>query len=119
MRRRDMQIPIRLNEYELAKLEAKIAKTGWSREAYIRSLINGTVPAQTPPIEYHKMIQQLRSIGNNMNQIAATANSAKIIDADAYNKNVQMLYGVLQEIQKAILLPKEMDKNGDHKNLDD
>lgn len=119
MRKREREFLLRLNDYELTELEQKVAKTGWSREAYIRSLINGTVPAQTPPIEYHKMIQLLRNIAGNMNQIAATANSVKLIDADAYNKNVQMLYGVLQEIQKAILLPKEMDKNGDHKNLDD
>lgn len=114
-----IRIEVCLNPYDLAVLNEHVAKTGYSRAAYVRSLIKGTVPAQTPPIEYHKMIQQLRSIGNNMNQIAATANSVKLIDADAYNKNVQMLYGVLQEIQKAILLPKEMDKNGDHKNLDD
>ena len=114
-----VKINLRLNPYELAELNQKVAKTGYSREAFIRSILKGNILMETPPIEYHKMIQQLRSIGNNMNQIAATANSAKIIDADAYNKNVQMLYGVLQEIQKAILLPKEMDKNGDHKNLDD
>ena len=117
MRRRDIQIPIRLNEYEFARLEEKVAKTCYSREAFIRSVLNGNILMETPPIEYHKMMNLLRNIANNMNQIAATANSTRIIDAEKYNKNLQALNQVITEIMEAILLPKKVN-DGNNKDME-
>lgn len=112
-----IRIEVCLNPYDLAVLNEHVAKTGYSRAAYVRSLIKGTVPAQTPPIEYHKMIQQLRNIGNNMNQIAATANSIRIIDAEKYNKNLQALNQVITEIMDAVLLPKKVN-DGNNEDME-
>ena len=112
-----IKINLRLSSYELASLNEKVAKTGYSREAFIRSVLNGNILMETPPIEYHKLINLLRNIANNMNQLAATANSTHIIDAHAYNQNVQQLYEILREIQQAILLPKKVT-NGNHKNME-
>ena len=108
---------LRMNDYELAALNEKVAKTGYSREAFIRSVLNGNILMETPPIEYHKMINLLRNIANNMNQIAATANSTRIINSEKYNKNLQALNQVITEIMEAILLPKKVN-DGNNKDME-
>ena len=52
-----------------------------------------------------------------MNQIAVKAHVLNIIDADSYNQNMKALYTVIQEIQQAVLLPKEV-KDGNHKDME-
>ncbi len=118
MRRRNMMVTIRLTKEEFAFLNEQVAKTGYSKESYLRSLIHGNVPNEAPPIAYHKLMQALKSIGNNMNQIAVKAHVLNVIDADSYNQNMKALYGVIQEIQQAVLLPKEV-KDGNHKGMED
>lgn len=115
--KRDKSFLIRLSPEEFTFLNEQVAKTGYSREAYLRSLIKGNVPNEAPPIEYHKVMQALKSIGNNMNQIAVKAHMLNVIDADLYNQNMKALYGVIREIQEAVLLPKGV-KNGNDKNLE-
>ena len=112
-----IKINLRLSPYELAALNQKVAKTGYSREAFIRSVLSGNILMETPPVEYHKLMGLLRNIANNMNQIAAAANSANFIDAEKYNKNLQALNQVIMEITEAVLLPKKVN-DGDHKNME-
>ena len=112
-----IKINLRLTPYELAVLNKKVAKTGYSRVAFIRSVLNGNILMETPPIEYHKMMKLLRNIANNMNQIASTANSTRIIDAEKYNKNLQALNQVITEIMEAILLPKKVN-DGNNEDME-
>ena len=52
-----------------------------------------------------------------MNQIASTANSTRIIDAEKYNKNLQALNQVITEIMEAILLPKKVN-DGNNEDME-
>lgn len=115
--KRDKAFLIRLSSEEFAFLNEQVAKTGYSRESYLRSLIHGNVPNQAPPLEYHKLMQALKSIGNNMNQIAIKAHVLNVIDADSYNQNMKSLYSVIREIQEVVLLPKEV-RNGNDKDME-
>ncbi len=99
---------LRLNEKELQSLQCKVDKSGLSREAYIRQLIGGHVPRELPPIEYHKMINELNAIGVNLNQIAACANATGEILADKYRENYRLLMKKVIEIQQAVTLPEKL-----------
>ena len=83
-----------------------VAQSGLSQSAYLRLLISGHVPKALPPIEYHKLLRQLYAIGNNMNQIAARANSTGFFLADEYARNADELRQALLEIQAAFTLPE-------------
>ena len=37
--------------------------------AYVRQLIDGELPQERPPLDFYKMLTELRYIGNNMNQL--------------------------------------------------
>lgn len=75
MLKRNIKITFRLNAKEQQQLKKNVKKTGLSQETYIRRLIEGYVPKELPPIDYHAMMRELNAIGNSMNQIAARANA--------------------------------------------
>lgn len=71
MRKRNIQIIVRLNHEEQQHLAQQVKKTGLSQEAFIRAFIHGYVPKELPPPDYYVMIRELLTIGNNLNQLAA------------------------------------------------
>ena len=96
LRNRPNQILFYLNDKELKILNQRVAKTGLSREAYLRSLIANTVPKEQPPMDFYDVMRELRQISINMNQIALKANTLNLIDAPFYSdchKNLQSAIG--------------------------
>ena len=53
MRKRNIAILFRLNRKEAEALDKRVKKSGLSREAYLRQLINGLVPRNAPPPDYY------------------------------------------------------------------
>ena len=109
MRKRNIQIIVRLNEKEKKTLSNRVKKTGYSQEAYIRSLINGYIPKEMPPPDYHAMMQELHAIGRNLNQIAARANVTRHIDKTIFECEAKRLRKALLDIQAAVTLPERKD----------
>ena len=73
MRKRNIQIIIRLDKDEHRRFQQMIEKSGLSQTAYIRHMINGLVPSDLPPPDYYNMMRELHRIGRNLNQIAQKA----------------------------------------------
>lgn len=91
MARRNIKIDLRLSDNEAAALNRDVKKSGLSREAYLRSLIQKMPLKERPPLDLIEVLRNLSQINNNMNQIAAKANSIGFIDTSAYWKNVRLL----------------------------
>ena len=108
MRTRNIQIILRLTPAEHQALRKCVAQSGLSQSAYLRLLITGHVPKALPPIEYHKLLRQLYAIGNNMNQIAARANSTSFFLADEYASYVHEFRKAVLEIQRAVTQPERI-----------
>ena len=71
--------------------------------AYVRQIINGYNPRESPPADYHSMTREIKAIGNNLNQLAFVANATGLIDEAAYYENVIQLRDALQRIEKAVV----------------
>ena len=52
MSKRNIEIKVRLNRKEAETLNKRVKKSRLSREAYMRHLINGVVPQDSPPPDY-------------------------------------------------------------------
>lgn len=117
MRKRNIQIIVRLNHKEQQHLTQQVKKTGLSQEAFIRALINGYVPKPLPPPDYHLMIKELHAIGNNLNQIAARANAMGHIDKTVFQYEVNRLRKALLDIQAAVTLPERRNEDGNNSNM--
>ena len=100
---KDVSIRIRTDPQLRDKLKTLSEKSGLSKSAVIRILIDGAKLREMPPLDYHKMTAELHAIGNNLNQIAHVANATGRIDAVGYMANVSALNAALYQIKTAVM----------------
>ena len=62
MRTRPIQVNTRLTLEEKQRLDAAAARTGLTASGYLRMLLNGWLPKQTPPPEYDRLLQALYAL---------------------------------------------------------
>ena len=108
MLKRNIKITFRLNAKEHQRLKKCVKKTGLSQETYIRTLLDGYVPKELPPPDYHGMMRELNAIGNSMNQIAARANATGFFLAEEYAMYMQEFRNAVLAIQKAVTQPEQL-----------
>lgn len=113
MRKRNIQIIVRLNNKEEKLLKEQVKCTGLTVSSFIRMMIKGYAPKPQPPLDYHKMMGLIYKLGNNINQIAACANHTGHILADEYEEYTHELSRILLEIQTAVCYPEKMQRCGD------
>ena len=93
---------MRLSERDFKLLERRARKCGLSKSAYIRQLLHGYKPRETPPADYHAVRRELGEIGNNLNQVAFVANATGLVGEAAYYENVVQLQDALRRIEMAV-----------------
>jgi len=110
MQNRTVAIKCRLNQKEAGELNKRVKKSGLSRENYLRHLINGLVPTDTPPLDYFAMMKELRAIGINLNQIAQKAHVLNVLDVTRYDAAVTLLNKAVVDITNAVMLPRKIER---------
>lgn len=98
MARRNIKIDLRLNEQEMERLRRDVARSGWSRETYLRALIEHSVIKEMPSMDLVAVLRNLQQINNNINQIALVGNAKGFIDTAAYWENVDWLKKTIHEL---------------------
>lgn len=79
MRKRNIQKIVRFNRKEAQDLAAKAKKACLSEAGLIRLLIRGYEPKEKPDDRFYDVMRELSSIGNNINQLAAKANTLSAV----------------------------------------
>lgn len=72
---RKIEVKVRLNDNEKAKLDKDVSRTGLSREAYLRKLIMGSDIKELPPMDFHKALAELRDVDVMLQEIVFRLNS--------------------------------------------
>lgn len=90
MRRRNRHISIWLTDQERQHLQKQAAHAGLGIDPFIRTLIQGVNLRPRPPDEYAALLRELSAIGNNINQIAHTANGKKDISTAEVSETVRL-----------------------------
>ena len=98
MARRNIKIDLRLNEQEMEWLRRDVARSGWSREKYLRALIEHSSIREMPSMDLISVLRNLQQINNNMNQVALIANAKGFVDTAAYWENVELLKETSHEL---------------------
>ena len=89
MHSRTNPIIIRLSDEELADLNEKVSRVGGPREHFIRQCLSGAVIKERIPVDVPKLIQEVRRVGINLNQILRIANANGLLDAPQLRKAVE------------------------------
>lgn len=108
MQNRTIEMKLRLNRKEAEMLNKRVKKSGLSREAYLRHLINGLVPTDAPPPDYFAMMREFHAIGNNLNQIAQKAHILNVLDVKRYDDAVAAHNKAVLNISNAVMLPRKI-----------
>ena len=101
MRKRNVHVQFWLDKKEAEAFNKKVKRSGLSREAYLRHLVNGLVPQDAPPPAYYDFI---------LNQIAQKAHVLGVIDERRYDEEMRKFDQLVRDITQAVILPKPMEK---------
>ena len=104
------EIKVRLTNKDLDHLNNLVKESNLSRESYLRMCINGLLPRPAPTKELIEVIEILREIAENMNQIAISVYTQNEIDKSFYMENYEKLQEQISEIMILIRQPINMEE---------
>ena len=106
MRTRSIKKQVWLNREEATLLKKKAKRVGFNESELLRNLIVGFEPREKPDERFYEALNQMRAIGNNLNQIARKANSLNLVDYPLYQKEADRWNQFMLKIKKEFLLPQ-------------
>jgi len=107
---RKHEFHIYLNEEEKDALCKLSEITKLSKSQLIREIILGYSPPEGPPANYGELIYQLRSLGNNINQILRIARTNGILNPVELEKHLTELRTIEEKMHSAFYLNRENNK---------
>lgn len=110
MRKRKNRVCVRFSDNEHKHFKQLVDRTGLPAEEYLRQLVKGVVPRDSPPADYYQMMRQLYRIGNSLNQIATKAHVLNVMDVGRYDKAVAEFEQAVRDITAAVILPEQKAK---------
>ena len=99
MRTRNHRVVFYLNDKEFEAFKEKEKRSSRSREAFIRRAIEDVQIKELPPADLHKLIWEIRRVGNNIDQILMIANTKGILNIPDLRKAIDDL----REAEKLIV----------------
>lgn len=105
---KNMSVPIQFyateNDYTLLCELAE--KTKLSKSKVLRYLIRGCHLAEAPPTDYHKLIREIRAVGNNLNQTLVIAKSNGILNVPDLRQEILDLRKIEKQLREVFSIKK-------------
>ena len=105
MRKRNCRVVVYFSKDELDALTKKIRKSRLSREGFIRAAVANQEVKDGPTADVPALIQEVRRVGSNLNQILKRANSIGLLDVPQLRKDLTDLRTVEKLIVNAYTMP--------------
>ena len=105
MRKRNCRVVVYFSKDELDALTKKVRKSHLSREGFIRAALAGKEIKDGPTADVPVLIQEVRRVGSNLNQILKRANSIGLLDVPQLRKDVAALRTVEKLIVDSYTMP--------------
>lgn len=106
MAERTRRCEVRFTESEYRNLVEKAEKAGISVSAFIRKSVAGCEVKEAPPADLHKLIWEIRRVGNNIDQILTIANAKGLLDVPHLRQSISDLRDVEKLIAAAYEQPR-------------
>ena len=105
MRKRNVDKHIWFSRAEAQELQRKAKKACLSEAGLIRLLIKGYEPKEKPDERFYDVMRELSAIGNNINQLAAKANTLGFIDAPMLKNEAEKWNKFQADVERHFLRP--------------
>lgn len=109
MKRRTVKKQFWFSRDEAQDLQKKAKKTCLTEAALVRLLVRGYEPKERPDERFYDVMRQLSSIGNNINQLAAQANSLSFVDAQKLQKETERWHKFQADVERQFLRPEKSE----------
>ena len=109
MKRRTVKKQFWFSRDEAQDLQKKVKKTCLTEAALVRLLVRGYEPKERPDQRFYDVMRQLSSIGNNINQLAAQANSLSFVDAKKLQKEAERWHKFQADVERQFLRPEKSE----------
>ena len=90
---------------EAQDLQKKAKKACLSEAGLVRLLLRGYEPREKPDDRFYDVMRELSAIGNNINQLAAKANTLGFIDAPQLKKEAERWHKFQADVERVFLRP--------------
>ena len=109
MRKRTVDKHIWFTRDEAQELHRKAKKACVSETGLIRLLIKGYEPKEKPDERFYDVMRELSAIGNNINQLAAKANTLNFIDAPMLMNEAKKWNKFQADVERHFLRPSKSE----------
>ena len=109
MSKRNIEKHILMNKVEAQDLQKKAKKACLSEAGLLRLLLKGYEPREKPDERFYDVMRELSAIGNNINQLAAKANSLGFVDAPQLKKEAQRWHKFQADVERTFLRPDKSE----------
>lgn len=99
-RKRDNGVHIYLSGMEKQRLAEYAKKCNVSESGYFRRLLLGVVPKEFPPGDYAAILQCMRDIANDMQDITRVAKETGDIDSENIGRLMKAQYSLVRDLTK-------------------
>lgn len=96
-----------LSPEDAKELKRKAEIAGLTETAVIRILIRGYEPREKPDGRFYDAMRNLSAIGNNINQLAAKANTLGFVDVPMLRREAERWHKFQADIEVTFLRPAE------------
>lgn len=110
-RKRNRYVGFCLTEEEWQNLDKKVKDMGMPKGRYLRNLAMGIVPRPLPQKEVMDILNQLRHIGNNINQMAMIANKSGSLDTVLFKANYEMIQMEIKKMMDLLAQPSYLKED--------
>ena len=100
---------ILMNKAEAQDLQKKAKRACLSEGGLIRLVLKGYEPREKPDERFYDVMRELSAIGNNINQLAAKANTLGFVDAPQLKKEAERWHKFQADVERVFLRPNESD----------
>lgn len=97
------------SKVEAQDLKKKAKKACLTEAALIRLLLRGYEPREKPDERFYDAMRELSAIGNNINQLAAKANTLGFVDAPQLKKEAERWHKFQADVERTFLRPDKSD----------
>ena len=100
MRKRNIKINIFLNEDEKRIFDEKVKKSGLTKSDFFRKIIQDYELKEQPDERFYEMLNQLRGMANNLNQMARTYNRYQGYIKENKFKWIEKVNSILKKVSR-------------------
>jgi len=109
MRTHTKTFHIRFTEKECKRLCEHSKKAGLPKSTYIRHMINGCSPQEYPAEMFRDFMEEIRRVGNNLNQLTKLAHRVGSLHAGKLDGVLEEHRRIYIAIHRAVVLPESVN----------